>query len=406
MNNPMRNKNKLFLPIFLAIATLFASSLACRAVVAENPTPAVVTVVVPEPISSTPVVIEVPEPILDEQTLLIQLYERVNPAVVNITTFINQGNQLVGFTEGSGFVIDDKGSIVTNAHVVHGSEEIEVTFSDAFTRPAELLGEDFNSDLAVIQVKDMPADITPLSIGDEELIKVGQTVVAIGNPFGLEGTMTRGIVSAVGRTIPALNTFGIPRAIQTDAPINPGNSGGPLLNLSGEVVGVNAQIRTDGEDRSNSGVGFAIPASILKRVVPSLISEGEYIWSWLGVTGNDLDWVTVEAMNLPIDRGAYISSTVEDGPSYKAGLQGSKRYTILEGRRIEVGGDIIIEINGTPVYSFDDLLVYIALEAGPGDTVRLTILRDGKEQEIDVTLEARPAELITPFLPEIFPEEP
>jgi S1-C subfamily serine protease len=406
LNYPNQKKTLAFLPAILAVIVLFASSLACRTAIPETSSPAAVTVIVQEPVPSTPVVIKVPEPVLDEQSLLIQLYERVNPAVVNITTFISQGNQLVGYSEGSGFVIDANGSIVTNAHVVHGADFIEITFSDATTRPAELLGEDFNSDLAVIQVKDFPANIEPLNIGDDEAIQVGQTVVAIGNPFGLEGTMTRGIVSAVGRTIPALNTFGIPRAIQTDAPINPGNSGGPLLNLSGDVIGVNAQIRTDSGERANSGVGFAIPASILKRVVPALIAEGKYTWSWLGVTGSDLDWVTAKAMNLPVDRGAYLSSIVENGPSSKAGLQGSRGPITFEGRRIEVGGDIIIAINRTPVYSFDDLLVYIALEAKPGDIITLTVLRDGREQEIDVTLEPRPAELIAPLFPGILPEEP
>jgi len=356
-------------------------------------------VLVPESpvILPTEVVFEVPQPVLDEQSLLIELYKRVNPAVVNIIAFSDQASTLVGYSEGSGFVIDQDGNIVTNAHVVHGSDALEVTFSDASTRPAVLIGEDFNSDLAVVRVSDLPGGISPLVLGDDTKVLAGQTVVAIGNPFGFNGTMTRGIVSAIGRTIPALNTFSIPMAIQTDAPINPGNSGGPLLNLEGEVIGVNAQIRTESDVRANSGVGFAIPASILKRVIPSLVDKGEYIWSWLGVSGRDLDWATAAAMDLPVDRGAYISQVIENGPSSKAGLRGSERQTTYEGKVVDTGGDVIIAINDTPIHSFDDLLVYVALEANPGEEVSLTILRDGKEQEILLTLEPRPAELITPF---------
>jgi S1-C subfamily serine protease len=397
---------------FLAVIALSFSAMACQLFVPGSISPLEVNIPLTETaplvqpadvIVVEPGITTLPDSALDEQSALIALYARVNPAVVNIIALIRENNQLVGYSEGSGFVIDRDGNIVTNAHVVHGAEELEVTFSDSSTRPAEFIGEDFSSDLAVIRIENIPSGVTPLSIGDDNSLQVGQTVVAIGNPFGLEGTMTRGIISAVGRTIPALNTFSIPKAIQTDAPINPGNSGGPLLNLVGEVIGVNAQIRTESENRSNSGVGFAIPSSLVKRVVPALIGDGSYTWPWLGVTGGDLDWVTAGAMGLPVDRGAYISQAIEDGPSAKAGLQGSTGTATYQGRDTEVGGDVIIAINGKPIYSFDDLLIYVALETSPGDDITVTILRDNQEQQLVITLEPRPQALTAPIFEEQTP---
>jgi S1-C subfamily serine protease len=408
----MQSFKKSKVSFFLAVMALSLSALACQLFLPGSSVPEEGSLLpkdTAQPVQQTKVVVSAPEiptlqvPALDEQAALINLYERVNPAVVNIIALIRENNQLVGYSEGSGFLIDYDGNIVTNAHVVHGAEELEVTFSDSTTRPANLIGEDFSSDLAVIQIENIPSQVIPLSIGDDNALQVGQTVVAIGNPFGLEGTMTRGIISAVGRTIPALNTFSIPKAIQTDAPINPGNSGGPLLNLVGEVIGVNAQIRTESEDRSNSGVGFAIPSSLVKRVVPALISDGSYTWPWLGVTGGDLDWVTAGAMGLPVDRGAYISLAIEDGPSAKAGLRGTTGTAAYQGRDTEVGGDVIIAINGTPIYSFDDLLIYIALESSPGDDITVTILRDNQEQQLVITLEPRPQELTLPVFEEQTP---
>jgi 2-alkenal reductase len=401
----MQSYNKSRISIFFAVIALSLMTLACQLftpgasslregfivpTITDQPVPAVEEpVAVPEgPTSSGPV--------LDEQTALISLYERANPAVVNIIAYIRENNQLIGYSEGSGFVIDGNGNIVTNAHVVHGAEELEVKFSDSSTRPADLVGEDFSSDIAVIRIQNIPTGVQPLAFGNDQGLQVGQTVVAIGNPFGLEGTMTRGIVSAIGRTIPALNTFSIPKAIQTDAPINPGNSGGPLLNLMGEVIGVNAQIRTVDDSRANSGVGFAIPSSLVMRVVPALIDTGSYSWPWLGVSGGNLDWVTAGAMGLPTDRGAYISQAIDGGPSAKAGLRGSSGTATFEGRDTEVGGDIIIAINGTPIFSFDELLIYIALETSPGDEVTVTVLRDGQEENLVITLEPRPQELTAP----------
>jgi 2-alkenal reductase len=313
--------------------------------------------------------------------------------VVNITEYVKQGSQVVPLGQGSGFVYDEKGHIITNAHVVEGADELEVTFSDGTIQMGTLVGKDLNSDLAIVKVQKLPNGVQPLPLGDISQLAVGQTVVAIGNPFGLEGTLTRGIISALGRSIPALTPFTIPQAIQTDAAINPGNSGGPLLNLQGEVIGVNAQIETGGETRANTGVGFAIPVSIIKLVIPDLIEKGKHDWAWLGVRGGTLNpWIR-EAMKLDVDKGAYIAEVVAGGPSDKAGLHGSSKTVTLRGREIEIGGDVVVAINGQPVRSFDDLLIYVSLNSKPGDVVVLTIIRNGKTQEVKVTLESRPENL-------------
>ena len=329
----------------------------------------------------------------EEDSALVDLYARVNPAVVNITVYETQQGTLVPLGQGSGFVFDTEGNIVTNAHVVHGSEQLEVTFSDRSVRIAELIGEDLNSDLAVIKIDDLPEGVQPLALGEMESLAVGQSVVAIGNPFGLEGTLTRGIISAMGRSIPALTPFTIPQAIQTDAAINPGNSGGPLLNLGGEVIGVNAQIETGGTSNTNLGIGFAIPVSIVQRVVPDLIEKGEHNWAWLGVRGGSLNPLLIKAMDLPVDKGAYLAEVIDNGPADKAGLRGASREAEVDGRALEIGGDVIISVDGQPVNSFDDLLIYIALNTRPGQDVTLTILRDGEQRDVQVTLEERPANL-------------
>jgi 2-alkenal reductase len=328
-----------------------------------------------------------------DDSTLVELYERVNPAVVNITVYQTQDGVLVPLGQGSGFVYDLQGNIITNAHVVHGAEQFDVTFSDGVSRAATLVGDDLNSDLAVVRVENLPAGIQPLLLGDMETLAVGQSVVAIGNPFGLEGTLTRGIISALGRSIPALTPFSIPQSIQTDAAINPGNSGGPLLNLSGDVIGVNAQIETGGSGSSNLGIGFAIPVSILHLVIPDLVQNGEHQWAWLGVRGGNVTPPLVKAMSLPTDKGAYIAEVLSGGPSSKAGMKGATRETVVDGRPVQIGGDLITAVDGLPVNTFDDLLIYIALHTQPGQQVTLTILRDGKEREIQVTLEKRPDSL-------------
>jgi 2-alkenal reductase len=383
--------------IFLVLFSLLAlSSLACQAFTPQAapttaPAAATVEVLQYQPPAETLPTLDLSNTAPEDETL-VQLYARVNPSVVNITIYTNvdQGGMLPA-SQGSGFVYDPEGYVVTNAHVVHGSDQIEVTFADGLIRKATLVGLDLNSDLAVVQVEDMPAGIPALPLGSMESLAVGQSVIAIGNPFGMEGTMTRGVISALGRTIPALNIFSIPQSIQTDAAINPGNSGGPLLTLSGQVIGVNAQIETSSGTAANSGVGFAIPVSIIERVVPSLIETGDYIWPYIGVRGSGLDYGLIKGMGLPVEKGAYVWEVTSGGPAEKAGLRGADNTIDVEGRQVDVGGDVVIAIEGHPIESFDDLLIYVALETRPGDTVTFTILRDGKQMDVDLTLQPRPS---------------
>jgi 2-alkenal reductase len=259
----------------------------------------------------------------DQEQALENLYKTASPAVVNITVVISQNAQDPsegGMAEGSGFLYDTKGRIVTNNHVVDGAEQVEVNFPDGTVEEAKVLGVDPDSDLAVIQVASVPADVQPLSLGDSEAVEVGQSVAAIGNPFGLEGTLTSGIISAKGRVIPSGHSqYSIPQMIQTDAAINPGNSGGPLLNLNGEVIGVNTQIRTDGNVRANTGVGFAVPSNVIAQVVPDLISKGKHDWSWLGVSGGTITGSMAKEVGLEGIKGAYIAEITQGGPAEKAG---------------------------------------------------------------------------------------
>lgn len=385
--------------ILIILIILPVLALACRIGIPSNQpelsseaVETFVATVVPEITQGEGIVDTVLRPaiVLDENEALVDLYAKVNPSVVNITVYSQIDDQVVPASQGSGFVFDNDGNIITNAHVIHGASEVEVTFSDGTARVAEIVGEDLNSDLAVVRVENLPAGVGPIPLGDMESLAVGQTVIAIGNPFGLEGTLTRGVISALGRTIPALTVFSIPQSIQTDAAINPGNSGGPLLNLQGEVIGVNAQIETDGTSRSNLGVGFAIPVNIVRHIVPDLIQNGEHEWPWLGVQGGDVTPLLVEAMQLPIERGAYISNIIEDGPAAKSSLRGSRGNETIRGRQIDTGGDIITAINGQPVNSFDDLLIYVALETTPGDRVTLKVFRNGEYVDLPITLEKRP----------------
>jgi len=330
--------------------------------------------------------LESPEATLDSLT---DLYDQLNPGVVNIQVYVQRGG-LIGQGAGSGFVLDNKGHIVTNNHVVADAQRVTAIFYEGTEAEAEVIGTDADSDLAVIRVDALAQGVHPLSLGDSDQVEVGEWVIAIGNPFSLGGSMTLGIVSAVGRTIPAGGTpFAIPQAIQTDAAINPGNSGGPLLNLKGEVIGVNAQIASGGAP-ANAGVGFAIPASVVRRVAPVLIEAGEYKWPWLGVRGDSLNLLLMQANGLDTQQGAYIHVVVSDGPADKAGLRGSSGVKQIKGFEIPAGGDVVIEADGRPVVDFSDLLVYIAFKS-PGDKIELTILRDGARQQVTVILAPRPS---------------
>jgi 2-alkenal reductase len=322
------------------------------------------------------------------ETDLVQLYQQLVPGVVSVQVLRRDPNGQLGGSAGSGFYYDSLGHIVTNDHVVEGAEVVEVVLFDETIVPAEVIGEDDDSDLAVLRV-DLPADaLTVLPLADSDAVLPGQEVIAIGNPFGRQSSMTYGIVSAVGRTIVGLTPFSIPQAIQTDAAINPGNSGGPLLNLRGEVIGVNAQIES--AVRANAGVGCAIPSNIVARVVPALIAEGRFHWPWLGVQGGSLTPRLAEANDLPANtRGAYISGVEEGGPADAAGLRGMTGTAEFNDLPVPVGGDVVVALNGEPVRDMDDLILAISQQEIE-DKVTLSVLRDGQEIELTARLAARP----------------
>ncbi|MCS6845437.1 MAG: trypsin-like peptidase domain-containing protein, partial [Caldilineales bacterium] len=302
------------------------------------------------------------------------------------TPFYQQG-------EGSGFVWDTEGHIVTNHHVVAGADTVRVIFADDTAVEGKVLGSDPNVDLAVVKV-DLPAErLTPIALGDSDSLRVGQMAVAIGNPFGLENTMTVGIISALGRTIPSgTSQYSIPEVIQTDAAINPGNSGGPLLDREGRVIGINTQIVS--RSGSNAGIGFAVPVNIAKRVVPELIEKGAYEYAWLGISGQTLSPEAAQFMRLPEGtRGALVVQVAKGSPAEQAGLRPSTDRLMRRGVEYPLGGDVITAINGQPVTGMDDLIAYLTEQARPGDRVKLTVLREGKELTVEVTLGKRPASM-------------
>jgi serine protease Do len=365
----------------------------------------------------------------DLQIALEQIYDNVNASVVNI--MVTEGQSVTG-TEvipnlpgtpnapngqnphapggpvplplqalGSGFVWDQQGRIVTNNHVVDGATKVTVTFADGAEVPATVVGTDPDSDLAVIKVDPTGLNLKPVVVGDSTKVRPGQFVVAIGNPFGLEGSMSFGIVSALGRSLPAQAnatltgpTFTIPDIIQTDAPINPGNSGGVLLDLQGQLVGVPTAIES--AQRSNSGVGFAVPAAIVQNVVPQLIQSGKAQHPYLGISGTTLGPELAQAMNLPAtQRGALVVDVTPGGPAEAGGVKGSTQRVTINGVDARVGGDVIVRIDNQPVTRFEDLPAYLANSTKVGQTVTLTVLRNGKETPLKVTLANRPSQVTT-----------
>jgi len=330
-----------------------------------------------------------------EDLLLINLYARANPGVVNIDVAAGVGESASAFGSGSGFLIDTEGHIVTNNHVVEGADTIWVTFSDGSLRKARVLGTDPFSDLAVLLVDDLPPSAVPLELGDSDALRVGQRVIAIGNPFGLQGTMTVGVISALGRTLPTYTTatggaFSTPEVIQTDAAINPGNSGGPLLDSEGRVIGVNTAIQTT--TGTNAGVGFAVPVNIVKRIVPRLISEGTYSYPYLGIVADNRFTVSQLAseLDLPVNHGVLVSSVEPGGPADQAGIRGGTRQVRVLGTTVTVGGDIIVAIDGDPVQDFNDLIAYLIRETEVGQQVTVTIIRDARQMDVTVRLGKRP----------------
>jgi 2-alkenal reductase len=339
-------------------------------------------ITIPKPVTTNPIILD---------GSLSSLYQQVIPGVVSIST---------GISQGSGFVFDNNGHVVTNQHVVEGSSTVEIAFSSGVKAHGTVIGTDADADIAVIKVDVPTEEIHPLAIGDSESLQVGQPVVAIGNPFGLNGTMTLGIISGLGRTQRAHEAptgggyFSNADIIQTDAAINPGNSGGPLFNLDGEVVGINQSIRTDNFNETtgnavNSGVGFSISINVVKRIVPVLIRDGRYAYPYLGLSSSsDLSLNAIEALGLESYTGAYVLDVTPGGPADLAGIKAGNTPSSIPS--LNAGGDLIIAFDGKPVSTFDQLLSYLITDKSPGDTVILSVYRDGQPLDITVTLGERP----------------
>lgn len=386
--------------IFSAMACSFSASFPFSSSTDQNPTPEILQVATSsanlqeqlnsESVTYNPNLLD----LMDREGLLISLYERVNPGVVSIQTLSVTGGGL-----GSGFVFDKEGHIITNYHVVEDATELEVDFPSGYKARGSVIGRDIDSDLAVIKV-DVPEEfLFPLPLGNSDDLRIGQTVIAIGNPFNLSGSMTLGIVSAKSRTLSSFREastggfFSAGDLIQTDASINPGNSGGPLLNLNGEVVGINRAIRTEQTNENgeptNSGIGFAISSNIVGRVVPYLIKDGFYDYPYVGITSQeDLTLMEREALGIQEMTGAYIIGVTENSPASRAGLIGGSTVTRISG--LLAGGDLIIAVDDRPVRLFSDFLSYIMANKSPGDEIVITIKRQGEEMEVPVVLDKRP----------------
>jgi 2-alkenal reductase len=383
----MRKRIALLLVLGLVVWSGLACNLSELANRLSTPTPA------GPALEQTPVVVVLtPTPLPPELTaqgdveeqIVINVYAQVSPAVVCITA-----PQQFGSCIGSGFIVDTEGHIVTNNHVATAAPELLVTLADERSVPAELVGADPGTDLAVLKIDVMPEELVVAQLGDSASLRVGQRAIAIGNPFGLERTVTTGIISSLGRTLPRDDSdFQIAEVIQTDAAINPGNSGGPLLDSQGRVIGVNTAIRS--LSGVNSGVGFAIPVDIVKRVIPELIAEGRYRHPWVGVSGSTISPDMVQALELPVETGVLIYTVEPDSPAETAGLQGGSRELIISGRPVIAGGDILVAIEDAEVKRFDDLINYLSSNTSVGDTVTLTVVRNGNRIEVEVVLEERP----------------
>jgi S1-C subfamily serine protease len=390
-------------PPTLALALLIAAGLACSApsLVARptampipTQTPIVVTVVVTPPPGS------LPGPIAAEnvEAQRIAIYERTAPAVVNITTQLLSNNFFFGAVpeegSGSGFLWDNSGNIVTNFHVVQGAQSIAVSFGGEDALTGKVVGSDPLNDLAVIHVDNVPKNVQPLVPGDSAALKVGQSAIAIGNPFGqFERTLTVGVVSALNRTIETDSAV-LRGVIQTDASINRGNSGGPLLDSAGKLIGVNSAIYSP--TGTSAGVGLAIPVDKVKRVVPVLIKEGHYPHPWLGVEelGYEVSPALSRTLDLGIDHGLLIAQLYRDSPAAKAGVRAGQRQVRAGNRRYQVGGDILLAIDGKAVNKWLDVSGFLEERTQVGQTITLRILRDGKEQDVKVVLADMPDSLL------------
>lgn len=351
----------------------------------------------PAPTNTPIIIVATPTPLGDdvltpldvEEQLITNLYERAGPAVVHITARVITVNFFFGPLPnegtGSGFVYDEAGHIVTNYHVIEGADQIEVKFSDDLELPARVIGVDPPNDLAVLRLEERPSHLVPLPLGSSAEVTVGQRAVAIGNPFGLDRTLTTGVVSALGRPLRTEDGNVIYDVIQTDAAINPGNSGGPLLNSRGEVIGINTAIRADAV-----GIGFAVPVDTVKRIVPVLIAQGAYPHPWTGLLGYSISPALAARLRLPVQRGILVAQLYRDGPAVRAGVRGASQEVILGNRRYLVGGDIITAVDDQPVNDWDSLTRYLELHTAVGDMITLSLLRNGRPLTAELTLLPQP----------------
>jgi S1-C subfamily serine protease len=326
----------------------------------------------------------------NSELALPDLFTKVEKSVVQITD--SDETDPTDSRLGSGFVYDNNGHIITNNHVVSGGGRLDVTFLDGTVYRASLIGSDPFTDLAVLYVEEAPKEkLVPLPLADSSSIRVGEQVAAIGNPFGLSGSMSAGIISGVGRLIPSQEAgdFSIPDVIQTDAPINPGNSGGPLLNMKAEVIGINSAIYSN--TGQFVGVGFAIPSNTMAKVVPSLITTGSFQHPWLGVAGRDMTPGIADRLGLDEPRGFLVMDLVAGSPAERAGIRGGDEDATIDGVPVKLGGDVIVGVDNKTVRKIDDILVYLQREKAVGDDLQLTILRDGQELNITAVLGARPS---------------
>ncbi|MBN1120059.1 MAG: trypsin-like peptidase domain-containing protein [Anaerolineae bacterium] len=391
------NKLTILVPVFLVLATLACAAPTLGSSVGQSSAAEPAIIATPQTSIPTPIPEELIAEADAEEQLLINVYQRVNPAVVYIDVSQEDGtsDELLDYASGSGFVIDPEGIIVTNAHVIQDADEVRVTFYDGMVLRAEVLGYDTYADLAVLQVTP-PEGITLVAVelGESEDLLVGQRVIAIGNPFGLSGSMSVGIVSAIGRSLPSgeisdTGVFSNPKIIQTDAAINPGNSGGPLVDSHGRVVGVNYAIQS--LSGLNTGVGFAIPVDTVKRIVPQIIENGSVEYPYLGISANTQVTLADLALeyDLPVTDGVLIAEVVPGSGADRAGLHGGDEQTVFRGFDVLLGGDIITALDGYPIHNFDELLGYLVSNVSVDQEITVTIIRDGETLDIPVTVGSR-----------------
>jgi 2-alkenal reductase len=371
-----------------ALLVIFGFVLGSSVVTSTAASPALV-------VQQAPVVAQAP--MTDNERLFADIYNRVSPSVVSINVSGSQRDSGNFEASGTGFVIDNQGHLITNNHVVDNADLIEVNFIDGTIVRGTVVGLDPDSDLAVLKVN-LPADkLFPVALGNSDQLFIGQTTIAIGSPFGERWTLTTGVISALGRSIRGLTNYSVGGVIQTDAAINPGNSGGPLLNLRGEVIGVNSQIIS--RSRTNSGIGFAIPVNLVKRVSQELVVNGKVNYSYLGINSfstrdeRDFTLKLIEALRVPNNmRGVVISAVRANGPAAAAGLRSASAPVVVDGEQVPTKADIITAIDGVPMTSMSSLIAYLASNTAPGQTVNLTVWRDGQQVNLPVTLGARPRE--------------